>query len=50
LEERFILARARGLFSEFPFGGDFTGEEIVPAKALARFRGRQVAGRVSRPF
>ena len=24
LEERFILARARGLFSEFPFGSDFT--------------------------
>jgi len=35
LEERFILARARGLFSEFPFGTDFTAEEIVLGKALA---------------
>ena len=30
-----MLARARGLFSEFPFGTDFTAEEIVLAKALA---------------
>src|SRR6185437_78884 len=36
LQERFVLARARGLFSEFPFGTDFTGEEVVLAKALAR--------------
>jgi acyl-CoA hydrolase len=38
LQERFILPRARGLFSEFPFGTDFTGEEIVLAKALARLK------------
>ena len=38
LEERFILARARGLFSEFPFGTDFTAEEIVLAKALANLQ------------
>jgi acyl-CoA hydrolase len=38
LEERFVLARARGLFSEFPFGTDFTNEEIVLAKALARLK------------
>jgi acyl-CoA hydrolase len=38
LEERFILPRARGLFSEFPFGTDLTGEEIVLAKALARLQ------------
>jgi acyl-CoA hydrolase len=38
LEERFILARARGLFSEFPFGTDFTSEEIVLAKALTRLK------------
>jgi acyl-CoA hydrolase len=38
LEERFVVARARGLFSEFPFGTDFTGEEIVLAKALARLK------------
>ncbi|MGO9932016.1 MAG: acetyl-CoA hydrolase/transferase C-terminal domain-containing protein [Steroidobacteraceae bacterium] len=38
LEERFILARARGLFSEFPFGTDFTAEEIVLAKALANMQ------------
>jgi hypothetical protein len=40
LEERFILARARGLFSEFPFGTDFTNEEIVLAKALHRLKQR----------
>jgi acyl-CoA hydrolase len=38
LEERFILARARGLFSEFPFGTDFTNEEIVLAKALSKLK------------
>jgi acyl-CoA hydrolase len=38
LEERFILARARGLFSDFPFGTDFTSEEIVLAKALTRLQ------------
>jgi hypothetical protein len=38
LEERFALARARGLFSEFPFGTDFTPEEIVLAKALTRLK------------
>jgi acyl-CoA hydrolase len=38
LEERFVLARARGLFSEFPFGTDFSNEEIVLAKALARLK------------
>jgi len=38
LEERFILARARGLFSEFPFGTDFTSEEVVLAKALASLK------------
>jgi acyl-CoA hydrolase len=38
LEERFVLARARGLYSEFPFGTDFTSEEIVLAKALARLK------------
>ena len=38
LEERFILPRARGLFSEFPFGTDFTHEEIVLAKALSRLK------------
>jgi hypothetical protein len=40
LEERFVLARARGLFSEFPFGTDYTNEEIVLAKALARLKKR----------
>ncbi|HWY94309.1 MAG TPA: acetyl-CoA hydrolase/transferase C-terminal domain-containing protein [Steroidobacteraceae bacterium] len=38
LEERFALARARGLFSEYPFGTDLTGEEIVLAKALTRLK------------
>src|SRR5277367_6436206 len=44
LEERFILARARGLFSEFPFGTDFTSEEIVLAKALASLKERTRGG------
>jgi acyl-CoA hydrolase len=35
LQERFILARARGLFSEFPFGTDLSEEEIVLARALS---------------
>jgi acyl-CoA hydrolase len=44
LEERFILARARGLFSEFPFGTDFTGEEIVLAKALNGLKEKTAGG------
>jgi hypothetical protein len=44
LEERFILARARGLFSEFPFGTDLTGEEIVLAKALGNLKDRTSGG------
>ena len=44
LEERFILARARGLFSEFPFGTDFTSEEIVLAKALTRLKEKTTGG------
>jgi acyl-CoA hydrolase len=44
LQERFILARARGLFSEFPFGTDFTNEEIVLAKALSRLKDRTSGG------
>jgi acyl-CoA hydrolase len=40
--------RAEGLFSEFPFGTDFTAEEIVLAKALERLKARNatLAGRV----
>jgi acyl-CoA hydrolase len=44
LEERFILARARGLFSEFPFGSDFSGEEIALAKALTRLKQKTTGG------
>ncbi|MDP9008931.1 MAG: hypothetical protein M3N91_09550 [Pseudomonadota bacterium] len=44
LEERFMLARARGLFSEFPFGTDFTREEIVLAKALKGLKERTTGG------
>jgi hypothetical protein len=44
LEERFILARARGLFSEFPFGTDFTREEIVLAKALTSLKQKMGRG------
>jgi acyl-CoA hydrolase len=58
LEERFILARARGLFSDFPFGTDFTAEEIVLARALTRLkegtaggwpRVKTLAGAVAKP-
>ena len=44
LEERFVLARARGLFSEFPFGTDLTREEIVLAKALTRIKDKTSRG------
>jgi acyl-CoA hydrolase len=44
LEERFVLPRARGLFSEFPFGTDLTREEIVLAKALTRLKEKTSAG------
>jgi acyl-CoA hydrolase len=44
LEERFILPRARGLFSEFPFGTDFTHEEIVLAKALNKLKESTTGG------
>jgi acyl-CoA hydrolase len=44
LEERFVLPRARGLFSEFPFGTDFTSEEIVLAKTLTRLKERTAGG------
>ncbi len=44
LEERFMLARARGLFSQFPFGTDFTREEIVLAKALASLKEKTRGG------
>lgn len=40
LQERFALVRARGLFSEFPFGSDFTSEEIVLSKALRKLEQR----------
>jgi acyl-CoA hydrolase len=40
LQERFILARARGLFSEFPFGTDLSEEEIVLARALTGLQER----------
>ena len=41
--------RAEGLFSEFPFGTDFTAEEIVLARALERLKARSgtFAGRVA---
>jgi acyl-CoA hydrolase len=44
LEERFILARARGLFTDFPFGTDFTKEEIVLARALSRLKESTAGG------
>jgi acyl-CoA hydrolase len=44
LQERFAIARARGLFSEFPFGTDFTGEEIVLTQALKNLKQRTAHG------
>jgi acyl-CoA hydrolase len=38
LERCFALPRARGLFSEFPFGTDLTREEIVLSKALTALK------------
>jgi acyl-CoA hydrolase len=35
--------RADGLFSEFPFGTDFTAEEIVLARALERLKARSAS-------
>ena len=44
LQERFALARARGLFSEFPFGTDLSGEEIVLTQALKNLKERTARG------
>jgi acyl-CoA hydrolase len=44
LQERFILPRARGLFSEFPFGTDLTNEEIVLARALGSLKAKTTGG------
>jgi acyl-CoA hydrolase len=44
LEERFVLARARGLFSEFPFGSDLTREEIALANALTSLKQKTEGG------
>ena len=44
LQERFALPRARGLFSDFPFGTDLTAEEIVLAAALTRLKSKTARG------
>ncbi len=40
LERALALHRRAGLFSEFPFGTDFTSEEVVLARALKSLRAR----------
>jgi acyl-CoA hydrolase len=40
LEKMLAAQRRAGLFSDYPFGTDFTSEEIVLAKALGRLRER----------
>jgi acyl-CoA hydrolase len=40
LEQALAAHRRAGLFSDFPFGTDFTAEEIVLARALKRLRDR----------
>ena len=47
LEQQFVLARARGLFSDFPFGTDLTRDEIALAAALRAMR-RSTAGPVGK--
>jgi len=49
LEKRLAPHRRAGLFSEYPFGTDFTSEEIVLAKALRRLaeRTRSTAGKAT---
>ncbi|MEO8063436.1 MAG: acetyl-CoA hydrolase/transferase C-terminal domain-containing protein [Pseudomonadota bacterium] len=47
LEESFAPQRAAGLFSEYPFGTDLTGEEIVLARAL-RWLKENTAGKAAR--
>ena len=44
LHEKLVLARARGLFSEFPFGTDLTREEILLAKALTQIKSKTSRG------
>jgi Acetyl-CoA hydrolase/transferase C-terminal domain len=44
LDEAFVLPRARGLFSEFPFGTDLTQEEVTLAKALSRLQEHTASG------
>ena len=39
-----MLARARGLFSEVPFGTDFTREEIVLLKAMTSLKRKTGGG------
>jgi acyl-CoA hydrolase len=46
LERCFALPRARGLFSEFPFGTDLTREEIVLSKALTALKNQAGLPRV----
>jgi acyl-CoA hydrolase len=46
LERCFALPRARGLFSEFPFGTDLTREEIVLTKALTALKNQAGLPRV----
>jgi acyl-CoA hydrolase len=49
LAARLAPLRARGLLSEFPFGTDFTGDEIVLTHALRRLEARTAttAGRIA---
>ena len=37
-----IFANARGLFEQFPFGTDFTPEEVVLGKALTALKDKTV--------
>ena len=49
LEKMLAAHRHEGLFSEYPFGTDFTAEEVVLAQALQRLRDRTATtmGRMS---
>ena len=44
LNQQFVLPRARGLFTEFPFGTDLSREEVLLARALTRLKHKTQGG------
>jgi hypothetical protein len=50
LEEDLAVYRAKGLFPPFPFGTDFTKEELAIGKALRHLKEKLAAKKVPLPF